>query len=39
MELILICSLFINVCFAVPDLKKRYLEYKKKKDILLYKDE
>lgn len=39
MEFILMCSLFVNVCFAIPELKKFYLEYKKKKDYLLYKDE
>jgi len=33
------CSLFVNVCFAIPELKKYYLEYKKKKNYLLYKDE
>ena len=45
MELILICSLFVNVCFAVPELIKYYkelkiyyLEYKNKKDNI-YKDE
>lgn len=32
MDFILICSLFVNVCFAIPELKKYYLEYKKKKD-------
>ena len=38
MEVILMCSLFVNVCFAVPELIKYYnelkiyyLEYKKKK--------
>ena len=38
MEVILMCSLFVNVCFAVPELikyykelKNYYLEYKKKK--------
>ena len=39
MEFILMCSLFVNVCFAIPELKKYYLEYKKKKNYLLYKDE
>ena len=39
MGFILMCSLFVNVCFAIPELKKYYLEYKKKKDYLLYKDE
>ena len=38
MEPLLTCSLFVNLCFAVPELikyykelKKYYLEYKKKK--------
>tara|TARA_R100000805_G_C3617411_1_gene119612 strand:- start:215 stop:334 length:120 start_codon:yes stop_codon:yes gene_type:complete len=39
MEFILACSLFVNLCFAIPELKKYYLEYKKKKDTLIYKDE
>jgi len=39
MEFILACSLFINVCYAFPELKKFYLEYQlKKKDTLLYKE-
>ena len=32
MDFILACSLFVNVCFAISELKKFYLEYKKKKD-------
>jgi len=39
MDFILYCSLFINLCYFIPELKKKYLEYKKKKDYLLYKDE
>jgi len=39
MEFILACSLFVNVCFSIPELKKYYLEYKEKNNPLLYKDE
>ena len=39
MDFILFCSLTINLFYALPEVKKFYLEYKNKKDILLYKDE
>lgn len=39
MEFVLACSLFVNVCFAIPELKKYYLEYNKNNNPLLYKDE
>lgn len=39
MEFILACSLFVNFIYGIQELKKYYLEYKKKKDYLLYKDE
>lgn len=38
MELILALSLFLNLCYTLPELKKLYLEYKQKKNNnLLYK--
>ena len=30
MEVILALSLFLNLCYAIPELKKLYLEYKNK---------
>ena len=37
MELILALSLFLNLCYTVPELKKIYLEYQNKKNnSLLY---
>jgi len=32
MELILALSLFLNLCYTIPELKKLYLEYKNKKN-------
>ena len=32
MELILALSLFLNLCYTIPELKKLYLEYKQKKN-------
>jgi len=31
MEILLALSLFLNLCYTVPELKKLYLEYKNKK--------
>ena len=36
MELILALSLFLNLCYTVPELKKLYLEYKNKNNTLIY---
>jgi len=37
MEIILALSLFLNLCYTLPELKKLYLEYKEKKNnSLLY---
>ena len=30
MEVILALSLFLNLCYTIPELKKIYLEYKNK---------
>jgi len=32
MEIILALSLFLNLCYTIPELKKYYLEYKQKKN-------
>ena len=32
MEVILALSLFLNLCYTVPELKNLYLEYKEKKN-------
>jgi len=38
MEFILACSLFVNVCFAIPELNKYYLEYKNKNNTTIIKN-
>jgi len=39
MDLILALSLFLNLCYTIPELKKLYLEWKNKNNRLIYKDE